>query len=183
MARTPEYQAPVRGPLSRPLRVRDVPEAGLLRAIDATPAECLAVAREFKLPAVAALHADLRVVAQAAGRFAVTGTVEAAVTQVCVVTLDPFESTLRQDVAVTFAQPVARTGASAADLDFDVLDDAPDPVMDNTIDLGHVAVEFLALACDPYPRKPGVHFDDVMIGEEEADPSPFAALGRLKDRS
>ena len=182
MAKTPEYQASPRGPLSRPLRVRDVPEAGLLRALDATPAECLAVASDFKLPAIASLHADLRVVAQAGDRFAVTGTVEAVVTQVCVVTLDPFESALRQEVAVTFAQPPAR-GAALASPDLDLLDDAPDPIVDNTIDLGRVAVEFLALACDPYPRKPGVHFHGVMIDAEEADPSLFAALGRLKDRS
>ncbi len=182
MVKTPEYQAPPRGPLSRLLRVRDVPDAGLHRAIDATPAECLAVAEDFKLPAVASVHADLRVAPQAGDRFVVTGTVEAVVTQNCVVTLDPFETTLRQDVAVTFAQPAARAGA-ALDVSLDVLDDAPDLLVDNTIDLGRVVMEFLALACDPYPRKPGVHFRDVMIGEEEAEPSPFAALGRLKDRS
>ena len=51
------------------------------------------------------------------------------------------------------------------------------------IDLGAVALEFLVLACDPYPRKPGVHFSDVSIGEKEQDPSPFAALGRFKDPS
>ena len=40
------------------------------------------------------------------------------------------------------------------------------------------------LARDPYPKKPGVHFTDVLIGEkEQEDPSPFAALERFKDQS
>ncbi len=63
-------------------------------------------------------------------------------------------------------------------------EDPPDPILDDTIDLGAVAVEFMVLGLDPYPRKPGVHFDDMVIGEKDAPaPSAFAALARLKDRS
>ena len=52
------------------------------------------------------------------------------------------------------------------------------------IDLGAIALEFLTLALDLYPKRPGVHFTDVLIGEErEPEPSSFAALERLKDRS
>ena len=47
------------------------------------------------------------------------------------------------------------------------------------IDIGEVAAEFLALALDPYPRKPGVEFAPP---EEEAPTgSAFGALARLKD--
>jgi hypothetical protein len=38
-------------------------------------------------------------------------------------------------------------------------DDPPEPIVDGIIDLGAVTLEFLALALDPYPRKPGVSFD------------------------
>ena len=39
------------------------------------------------------------------------------------------------------------------------------------------------LGLDPYPRKPGVHFDDMVVGDkDEPEPSAFAELVRLKDR-
>jgi hypothetical protein len=45
------------------------------------------------------------------------------------------------------------------------------------IDLGALATEFLMLAIDPYPRKPGATFE-----APAADPGghPFAALAALK---
>ena len=63
-------------------------------------------------------------------------------------------------------------------------EDPPDAIVDDTIDLGAVAIEFMVLGLDPYPRKPGVHFDDmVLVDKDEPAPSAFAALARLKDRS
>ncbi len=186
MKKVPDHRAaPPRGPFPRPLRLREVPDAGLARSLDATDAECRAIAADLGFPAVASLHADLRVAARAGGLFEVTGTLEALLTQVCVVTLEPFESRLRQDVSMRFAQPSADqpVGGEIADVDLDHLDDMPDPIVDNTIDLGAVVLEFLVLACDPYPRKPGVNFNDLLVGEEEREPSPFAALGRLKDQT
>jgi pimeloyl-ACP methyl ester carboxylesterase len=37
-------------------------------------------------------------------------------------------------------------------------EDEPDPIIDGAVDLGGLAVEFMILALDPYPRKPGVEF-------------------------
>lgn len=195
MAKIPEDRptASLRGPFYRPLRVREVPEkVGVDRDIEATPEECAAVASNYELPALASLKANLHIAAHG-GRFDVTGFVESVLTQICVVTLEPFESTLRQDVDISFALPTSAVRGSSAerlraaatvDIDMDVQDDAPDLIVDNTIDLGAVALEFLMLARDPYPKKPGVHFADVLIGEkEEEDPSPFAALQRFKDQS
>jgi uncharacterized metal-binding protein YceD (DUF177 family) len=196
MARLPDERptAPPRGPFYRPLRIREVPDkGGLDRHVEATPDECAAIAVDSSFPAVASLDADFHIVARAGGRLDVSGTVEATVTQMCVVTLEPFESTLQQEIEVSFALPPAGAGrtnaervrlAAVVDIDLDAPDDAPDPIVDNTIDLGAVALEFLMLARDPYPKKPGVHFTDVLIGEkEQEDPSPFAALERFKDRS
>jgi uncharacterized metal-binding protein YceD (DUF177 family) len=193
MAKIPEDRpaTPLRGPFYRPLRIREVPEKiGLDRHIEATAAECTAVASEYEIPAVASLAAHLHIAANG-GRFDVTGLVEAVLTQICVVTLEPFESALRHDVDISFAAPPPTVRGSAAErlraaavVDMDAEDDAPDRIVDNTIDLGAVALEFLMLARDPYPKKPGVHFTDVLIGEnEQEDPSPFAALERFKDQS
>ncbi|PIK68854.1 metal-binding protein, partial [Methylobacterium frigidaeris] len=100
-----------------------------------------------------------------------TGTVEAALTQTCVVTLEPFDGTVTEEVDVDFADQDAFAGTPAEDADI------PDPIVNGRIDLGSLTAEFLALGLDPYPRKPGVAFDLPAAEEEE---TPFAALQGLK---
>ena len=58
------------------------------------------------------------------------------------------------------------------------LEDAPEPLVGNAIDLGAIATEFLILGLDPYPRKPDVVFETPPAGDEPAH--PFAALAGLK---
>ena len=84
-------------------------------------------------------------------------------TQVCVVSLEPFPSTIDEDVDVRF---VARTGDSAARRlskepeTYSMADeDESDPIIDGKIDLGALAAEFFALGLDPYPHKPGASFN------------------------
>lgn len=183
---------------SRALDIKRVPEGGLDMKVTATEPERVGLAAELGLPAIAALQGTFEIGRIAGGRFRVEGRVEATVTQTCVVTLDPFESTVEQPVDLTFAP--ARTprdaeggarharaaphrGAVGTVGDVDA-DDPPDPMYDETIDLGVVASEFLALALDPYPKKPGVQFDEVTVGDDDAPkPSAFAALERLRARS
>jgi hypothetical protein len=59
----------------------------------------------------------------------------------------------------------------------------PDVLSGGTIDLGEIAAESLALALDPYPRKPGEVFHDEIRARGRrsgARTSPFAVLSRLK---
>lgn len=177
-----------RGPFSRPVRIQDISEkAGLDRRIEASAAECAEIARDAGLPAVAALSASFHIKARASGRFDVTGRLEATITQICVVTLEPFEETLTQEISVAFALPSRgdHTGRGKVVIDVDVLEteDPPDPVVDNTIDLGAVALEFLTLARDFYPKKPGVRFEGAVAGDDETpEPSTFAVLERFRDK-
>jgi hypothetical protein len=57
-------------------------------------------------------------------------------------------------------------------------EDPPEPLDSGHIDLAALAVEFLALALDPFPRKPGAVFADAPDVETEG--GPFAALSALK---
>lgn len=108
--------------------------------------------------------------------YAVTGTVRARLTQISVVSLEPFESDLIEPVDLTFSDDASDDHAATHDPEAD----PPDPIVNGQIDLGAITAEFLALALDPYPRKAG----EVFVGPNDAtmpDPSPLAAaLSRLK---
>ncbi|KAA2238019.1 YceD family protein [Salinarimonas soli] len=163
-------------PLVRLVAVDRLPEGGARPKIEATPEECAALAREFKIPAVHALTGEYRVKGTPR-RMNVTGTVRGRVTQVCVVTLEPFETEIAEEVDVDFSEHLGPEpeGRDEADLD------RPDEIVNGKIDLGALTAEFLALGLDPYPRKPGVAFDEPAAAPDET--SPFAALGRMKPGS
>lgn len=161
------------GPLNRPLAVERLPPEGLDVVVEASAEERVALAADFKLPAIHFLEGRFRVTGSGE-RVRVVGRVRASLAQVCVVTLEPFDTTLDEEVAVQFGPPgqgPAVTGPDAPD--------APDEIVDGRIDLGSITAEFLALGLDPYPKKPGTDFAfEPEPGTEPA--SPFAALGRLK---
>jgi hypothetical protein len=158
------------GPLSRPVLVERALKAGQEVVVEANAEEREALARDFGLPAIHSLVGRFRLQGSL-HRLQVTGTVEAAVAQTCVVTLDPFDSTVREEVDVDFAAPDAFAGTPAEDADI------PDPIVNGRVDFGSLTSEFLALGLDPYPKKPGVAFE---APAEAAEAHPFASLRSLK---
>jgi hypothetical protein len=177
---------------SRPFKVEETREKAVDVEIAADPAECEALAAEIGLPAIQALTARFHIVPARQGRLDVTGTVTARLTQVCVVSLDAFDSELEEEIGVVFAPEAVAAGAAARYAarpdeetggDGHLSAEPPDPIVDGRIDLGLLATEFLVLGLDPYPRKPGVEFEagDSRASESQ-DASPFAALARLKGK-
>ena len=167
-------------PFSRPVRVDPLPRDGLTQAIEANAAERAAVAALCGLPAIGALMASFTLRKSGRNGVRVTGEVHAEVTQTCVVSLEPFEAVVDEPIDVRFASEPPRrkeNDKTPETVDLDV-EDPPDPIIDGRIDLGAVAAEFLGLALDPYPRKPGVAFAPPEP-EPEAD-SPFQALADAK---
>lgn len=105
----------------------------------------------------------------------------AIVTQTCVVSLDEFETSVGEVVDTEFRKAVSTdvtSGRREAMLELER--DEPEEIVDGRIDLGYITAEFLALGLDPYPRKPGVAFDEDAIATEPD--SPFAALAGLTRR-
>ena len=171
-------------PLSRPFLVDNWRDDETSIAIVADEREREALAAALGLPAIAALLAEFTLSRRGSGRVEVRGEMAATVTQICVVSLDPFETAVTEPIDVVFApqgkaQPAEdRPKASQEIHDSTPLQGPPDPIVDGKIDLGVLATEFLALGLDPYPHKPGVDFA-ASIEDGPAD-SPFAALNRLK---
>jgi hypothetical protein len=169
---------------SRPFLVDEWREDEATLAITADARECAALAAAFGLPAIAALTAEFTLERAGRSRIHVHGRMDATVTRICVVSLDPFETEVSEPIDVTFApEAEARAAEARAAADQEVRGHAPnegppDPIIEGRIDLGALAAEFLALGLDPYPRKPGVDF--AAPADASAPASPFAVLGRLE---
>jgi uncharacterized metal-binding protein YceD (DUF177 family) len=132
---------------------------------------------------VSSLAASFDVARQGKG-LRVEGEVAAAIEQICVVTLEPMTSEIREPIDLVFMPPAGAVPGhkSPKDLVEEEIDpaaaDEPEPLIDGVADLAAAATEFLLLAIDPYPRKPGAVFDLPNAGETGAH--PFAALAALK---
>ncbi|NBJ12415.1 YceD family protein [Microvirga arsenatis] len=162
------------GPLSRLIDVMKIPPRGQEVHVEATAEECSALARDFGLPAIRSLSGDYKLHSSAKG-IHVTGVVKASITQVCVMTLDHFDSVIEEEVEVDFAESSGMPAEPPTDINEY---EPPDEIVNGQIDLGALTAEFLALGLDPYPRKPGVEFSYRDPADEKD--SPFAALNKLK---
>jgi len=175
-------------PLSRPVSVISIPPEGLEIEIVASEAERAALADLNGLVAIPALTAQLRVKRWRGDGLEVDGDVQATVRQTCVVTLEPFDAEIAEPLHVRFAPPPEENArrrpreseASAHDIDLSG-EDPPDPLMGGSVDLGLSVSEFLTLALDPYPRKPGAQFQEPAPAAD-AETSPFATLRKLTPR-
>src|SRR6266851_5556553 len=136
-----------------PVLQTEVPATGLHVDLAADAKVRADIARLAGLTAVPRLEASFDVTRHGRSGLHVIGRVSATVGQICGVTLEPIENEI---------------------------DDASEPLIDGTIDLGAVATESLILGIDPYPRKPGIAFQAPNTAERSA--RPFAALAALKKR-
>ncbi|MGH6834299.1 MAG: YceD family protein [Methylocella sp.] len=159
------------GRLTRMLAVATVPDAGLDIRLCANESECAALADGYGLVGVQTFEADFHVRKQGPERYNVGGVLHALVTQTCGVSLEPFETLVGAPVDVDFApfrqplgEPASRKMTAGGAAIFAGPQDPPDPIINGQIDLGALAAEFLALNLDPYPRKPGVTFEEIYVG-------------------
>jgi Large ribosomal RNA subunit accumulation protein YceD len=166
---------------SRLVRVDSLPREGQVVTIEAAPAERDALASFYRLPDIAALTATLRLEPWGRGGARVTGAVHGKLTQLCIVSVEPFPATVDEEVDVRFAPPKAADRKSSAEQEAQTLslaeEDEPDPVIDGKIDLGALTAEFFALGLDPYPRKPGAVLDEERTNSEPTV-SPFVGLAQ-----
>ena len=140
--------------------------------VEATQEERAALAARMGLEAVLALSCQfsLRRMRLHGGEVAAVhaqAALRARVTQTCVVSLEPFEAEVAEDFTVRFVPE----GSEREDVDIEDEDEIPYAGI--AIDLGEAAAEQLALALDPFPRKPGIAFEG---HEDEEEGGPFSVL-------
>jgi hypothetical protein len=167
---------------SRPLDVTRVPPQGSLEKVSAEPQERADLARRFGLPALHSLEAELRISRWRGEGVKIKGRFTADLDQTCVVSLDIFRSLLSDGFESYFLPARTSAGAESAVIE----EGDAEPFVNGIIDMGEVVAEAVALVLDPYPKKPGVSFADVIEddGPSRAENSPqghpFAGLERLR---
>lgn len=162
------------------IRLNEVGRAGLSMDLAADEATRGRIAESLDLEALGAFTAVLAIKPWFDGA-EIVGRWSADITQICGVTLDPFDTALKG----SFTVRVVPAGSLHAPSDDDEAlidpeaDDPPDVLENGVIDLGGYLVEHLTLEVDPFPRKPGAVFEPPPA---DSPPSPFAALRQLNPK-
>ena len=157
--------------LARPVAIDRIGTTGLDISVVAASEELAPIAARLQLPGLAELRCVFRLKRLEDSVIAASGTLLAQLTQTCVVSLDEFSQTISESFEIRFVP----AGSETEDDDPDAPDEIPYP--EGAIDLGEAAIEQLALALDPYPRRPGLDPSDLA---EPETPHPFAALAGLR---
>lgn len=151
-----------------------------------TAGECADLARFLDIPAVERLAFEGRLLPWGPEGWRLTGGLDGAVVQRCVVTLEPVPETVATELERRYAP--ANGAEPAETLEIGPEDLEPPEPLGAEIDLAAAMVESLALALEPYPRHP----DAAFAGRVHAGPGitpltdealhPFARLGHLRER-
>lgn len=176
-------------PFSYKVKVGHISANPVTVKLEADERERTGLARLWKVQSVQRLESELQIARWKKDGVRIRGRVEADIVQACVVTLEPVESTIVEDVDRIFVPEGSRLARLVLDERGEMVldpegDDVPDAFSGDTIDAGEAVCEAVALAIDPYPRKPGVEFSGHVesTAAEDQKPSPFAALKDWKKK-
>ncbi len=153
--------------LHRPVALDRIGPHGLTVEVEAKADELAAVAARLRVLALSSLQCAFKLRRVGAAMVEAQGVLRAGVTETCVVSLDPFCHDVEEAFTIQFVPP----GAEDDDPDPEAIDQIA--YSSNAADLGEAAVEQLALALDPFPRKPGATLPADVTDEISG---PFAAL-------
>jgi hypothetical protein len=176
---------PAPSPVSLKVDVARLAAKGVVVKLEADDAQRAALAAAHGLDAVGDFRFELRISPWKRDGAQVAGKVTAAITQSCIVSLDPVEAVIDEEVSSIFVPENSRLSSSRT-VDGEILldsegEDAPEVFSGNRVDVGALAEEFFELAIDPYPRRAGVELPETVRDSADdviAEP-PFAKLGSL----
>jgi uncharacterized metal-binding protein YceD (DUF177 family) len=163
---------------SRHQILTDPPQAGVEDRLEASPAECAALAQRFGIEALKHFSARFTRKPYPGGGLLISGRIKAEPVQLCIVSLEPVTERLDKPFTLVVLPP---DGALSED------PDGPDEIQADAtghFDLGEALAEELSLSLNPYPRKAGAHLP--LQPEEAAEPTeatlrnPFAKLAALR---
>ena len=168
----------------------DVPPSGREVRFEADEATRQRLAKRFDIVEISRLVGTAQVRPYRKDGLTLECRFEADLAQNCVVTLEPVSEHVSEEFRQRYLPEKAIERAarevpgSEREIAIDIeAEDAPEPMEGGGIDIGEAVAERLALAMDPYPRKPDASFETQPEEEDDAPeekPNPFAVLEKLK---
>ena len=164
----------------RPTSVEELGDDIVCRNIEANAEERAALALRLGLSEIESLVADLELKRPRTGPLVhVHGDFEAKVVQICVVSLEPMDVHIREAFDAVYT--LAPAEDIAGEQEFSLADkDPPEPVEEGVIDLGEAVVQQLAVALDPYPRRPDAQLPEALHPGKGAASKGDGAFGALR---
>ena len=144
--------------------------------ISAREVQRAAIARRIGVVRIDRFEAAIAVRRTPVDLIQLQGSLSADVVQECVITLDPIGARIQVEIDNYYSEFPREMPSGTDDL---ALGDEnwPELVEDGWIDLGDAVIQELAVAIDPYPRKPDVELGVVEFENGAADTHrPFSGL-------
>ncbi len=166
---------------SRLIEVEALGSDPVERRVEASAAERAALVRRFGLLSLERLEADLEIRREPGRRVRVSGRIEAAYEQRCVVSLVPVADRIDDRFETVFTDDPAQLEAPD---DWDD-DEEVELYEGSTIDIGETTVQQFAVRIDPYPRASGAAVPEEYRSDDapvENGTRPFEGLSSLGRR-
>jgi hypothetical protein len=178
-------------PVSFRVNVSRLQRTGLPVWLEADDEQRAALAESHGLLGVESFRIDAVVAPWQGSGIKVTGKVAAAITQACIVSLEPVPAIIDEDFEAVLVPEGSRlTRPQARDRGEIVIDadgpDMPETFSGDHVDVGALAEEFFELAIDPYPRAAGASLPAAPAANDggEERPNPFRdKLSKLARKS
>ncbi len=167
---------------SRPVAIEGIiANRERIEKIEATKAECAALAKRFDLRSLDYLKAHMTIMRISDGNIVrIQGEIKAEVVQACVVSLQDVPSHIHAQFDTSFSEE-GEIFEEEIEMELGEEEDPHEVLENGIIDLGELAAQYLSLELEPYPRAPGVSLAAQMaeLGSE-AKNRPFDILQNLK---
>ncbi|WP_455466780.1 DUF177 domain-containing protein [Bartonella sp. B39] len=170
-----------------PISVRSLPAKGINVYICAKQRECAHLAKNHDLVEVKFCEGKFHIFPWKKRGVRIKGLLRACIIQLCVVTLEPLENILCENIDVVLVpadsnliKPKISEDTGELFLDAEGLD-TPEVFYGDKIDIGAVMEEFFELSINHYPRKEGARIRMIEnLEESEQNLSPFSVLKSWK---
>ena len=174
------------GSLSIPVPTHEIGVGGFAVSFSADEGARNALAERFELQGIGGLKVEGKLWPENNAEFLFRGRLTADVVQTCVVTLDPVENKVDEEILLRFV-PADRFDEQVLEEAIDVEEEEDtEPYTDDVIDLGPAVAEYFGISLDPYPRKPDAVAPETpaarVVPEEDFKPqreNPFKVLKNL----
>lgn len=161
-------------------KITEVNDGGLKKSRTANDEERSALAKILDLLECVSLEVNYFIEPLASG-WRVSGDIKAHITQSCIISLEPVESTITETFKVEFRKISPPLIEMQEDHDILEAEDV-EHLEDDQINVGRIIYETLSSAINPYPRKKGAQFmwQDPQLKMASKTVSPFEVLKKLK---